>query len=49
MDLRSHSFMAVLSPEVADELVGRERAELAREFPAGVLSVPMRVYLAVGR
>jgi SAM-dependent methyltransferase len=49
VDLRSHSFMAVLSPEAADELVGRQRAELGREFPAGVLSVPMRVYLAVGR
>jgi SAM-dependent methyltransferase len=49
LDLRSHSFMAVLSPEAADELVGRQRAELAREFPEGVLSVPMRVYLAVGR
>jgi ubiquinone/menaquinone biosynthesis C-methylase UbiE len=49
VDLRSHSFMAVLSPEAADELVGRQRAALGREFPAGVLSVPMRVYLAVGR
>ncbi|WP_336207458.1 class I SAM-dependent methyltransferase [Nonomuraea sp. LPB2021202275-12-8] len=49
LDLRSHSYMAALSPEAADELVGWQRAELEREFPAGVLSVPMRVYLAVGR
>lgn len=49
LDLRSHSYMAALSPERADELVGRQRAELRKEFPEGVLSVPMRVYLAVGK
>ncbi|MEW9549950.1 class I SAM-dependent methyltransferase [Nonomuraea sp. NPDC050783] len=49
LDLRSHSYMAALSPEAADALVERQRAELRREFPEGVLSVPMRVYLAVGR
>lgn len=40
---------AAVAAVLADELVGRQRAELEREFPAGVLSVPMRVYLAVGR
>jgi hypothetical protein len=49
LDLRSHSYMAALSPEAADELVERQRAELRKAFPEGVLSVPMRVYLAVGR
>jgi ubiquinone/menaquinone biosynthesis C-methylase UbiE len=49
LDLRSHSYMAALAPPEADALVGRQRAELEREFPGGVLSVPMRVYLAVGR
>ncbi|MEV4218899.1 class I SAM-dependent methyltransferase [Nonomuraea sp. NPDC049725] len=49
LDLRSHSYMAALSAGAADELVERQRAELTREFPGGVLSVPMRVYLAVGR
>ncbi|MCK2213929.1 class I SAM-dependent methyltransferase [Actinomadura sp. ATCC 31491] len=49
LDLRSHSYMAALSPEAADALVERQRAELRREFPEGLLSVPMRVYLAVGR
>ncbi|MFI7702941.1 class I SAM-dependent methyltransferase [Nonomuraea sp. NPDC049480] len=49
LDLRSHSYMAALSPEAADALVRRQRAELREEFPEGVLSVPMRVYLAVGR
>ncbi|MEV4469961.1 class I SAM-dependent methyltransferase [Nonomuraea salmonea] len=49
LDLRSHSYMAALSPERADEVVGRRRAELRAAFPEGVLSVPMRVYLAVGR
>ncbi|MFI6924919.1 class I SAM-dependent methyltransferase [Nonomuraea spiralis] len=49
LDLRSHSYMAALSPEAADELVGRQRRELREAFPEGVLSVPMRVYLAVGR
>ncbi|TMR89650.1 class I SAM-dependent methyltransferase [Nonomuraea basaltis] len=49
LDLRSHSYMAALSPEAADALVERRRAELREEFPEGVLSVPMRVYLAVGR
>ncbi|HEX4816115.1 MAG TPA: class I SAM-dependent methyltransferase [Nonomuraea sp.] len=49
LDLRSHSYMAALSPEAADALVERQRAELRGEFPEGVLSVPMRVYLAVGR
>jgi SAM-dependent methyltransferase len=49
LDLRSHSYMAALDPEAADELVERQRVELRAEFPEGVLSVPMRVYLAVGR
>ncbi|MFG1697788.1 class I SAM-dependent methyltransferase [Nonomuraea sp. NPDC049309] len=49
LDLRSHSYMAALSPERADEVVARRRAELRAAFPEGVLSVPMRVYLAVGR
>lgn len=49
LDLRSHSFMAALPPEAADELVERRRAELLSVFPDGGLSVPMRVYLAVGR
>ncbi|MEV0619703.1 class I SAM-dependent methyltransferase [Nonomuraea sp. NPDC050404] len=49
LDLRSHSYMAALSQERADEVVERQRAELRREFPEGVLSVPMRVYLAVGK
>ncbi|MFI7615962.1 class I SAM-dependent methyltransferase [Nonomuraea terrae] len=49
LGLRSHSYMAALAPERADELVERQRAELRGEFPEGVLSVPMRVYLAVGR
>ncbi|MEU1390198.1 MULTISPECIES: class I SAM-dependent methyltransferase [unclassified Nonomuraea] len=49
LDLRSHSYMAALSPDAADELVGRQRGELRKAFPEGVLSVPMRVYLAVGR
>ncbi|NUT10852.1 MAG: class I SAM-dependent methyltransferase [Nonomuraea sp.] len=49
LDLRSHSYMAALSQEAADELVERQRVELRKAFPEGVLSVPMRVYLAVGR
>ncbi|MFI6600809.1 class I SAM-dependent methyltransferase [Nonomuraea sp. NPDC050536] len=49
LDLRSHSYMAVLPRETADELVGRRRAELAEVFPEGLLAVPMRTYLAVGR
>ncbi|WP_219467662.1 class I SAM-dependent methyltransferase [Nonomuraea rhizosphaerae] len=49
LDLRSHSYMAALSSEAADELVALQRAELQREFPEGVLSVPMRVYMAVGK
>lgn len=49
LDLRSHSYMAVLPGEAADELVGRRRAELAAAFPEGLLAVPMRTYLAVGR
>ncbi|MFC4011871.1 class I SAM-dependent methyltransferase [Nonomuraea purpurea] len=49
LGLRSYSYMAALPPDAADELVERQRAELRREFPEGVLSVPMRVYLAVGR
>jgi SAM-dependent methyltransferase len=47
--LRSHSYMAALPAETADALVERQRTELRREFPEGMLSVPMRVYLAVGR
>jgi len=39
----------LVGPEAADALVERQRAELRMEFPEGVLSVPMRVYLAVGR
>ncbi|MFI6324490.1 class I SAM-dependent methyltransferase [Nonomuraea sp. NPDC050556] len=49
LDLRSHSYMAALPPEVADAVVDRQRRALKRVFPQGVLSVPMRVYLAVGR
>ena len=49
LDLRSHSYMAALSADRADELVEGQRAELRKAFPEGVLSVPMRVYLAVGR
>ncbi|GAA2210395.1 class I SAM-dependent methyltransferase [Nonomuraea monospora] len=49
LDLRSHSYMAALSPERADEVVEGQRVALREAFPEGVLSVPMRVYLAVGR
>ncbi|MFI6298435.1 class I SAM-dependent methyltransferase [Nonomuraea sp. NPDC050790] len=49
LDLRSHSYVAALPDERADELVERRRGELRRDFPDGMLSVPMRVYLAVGR
>lgn len=49
LGMRSHSYMAELPPEAADALVERRRAELRRTFPGGVVSVPMRVYLAVGR
>ncbi|TMR12209.1 class I SAM-dependent methyltransferase [Nonomuraea turkmeniaca] len=49
LGLRSHSYMAALSAEAADALVERQRAALREDFPEGVLSVPMRVYLAVGR
>lgn len=48
-DLRSHSYVAALEPEIADRLVERERDELGRVFDDGDLIVPMRVYLAVGR
>jgi hypothetical protein len=41
--------MAAMSPQAADALVERQRVELLKVFPEGVLSVPMRVYLAVGR
>ncbi|MFD1934627.1 class I SAM-dependent methyltransferase [Nonomuraea mangrovi] len=49
LDLRSHSYMVTMPQEAADELVAMQRAELLRVFPEGVLTVPMRVYLAVGR
>ncbi|WP_084958749.1 class I SAM-dependent methyltransferase [Thermoactinospora rubra] len=49
LGLRSHSYMAALDPAAADELVEGQRELLRREFPDGMLSVPMRVYLAVGR
>ncbi|SDM42650.1 class I SAM-dependent methyltransferase [Nonomuraea jiangxiensis] len=49
LGLRSHSYMAAMSPGAADELVEWQRVELREAFPEGVLSVPMRVYLAVGR
>ncbi|WP_327088833.1 methyltransferase domain-containing protein [Nonomuraea sp. NBC_01738] len=49
LDLRSHSYMAALPAGRADDLVARRRAELLEVFPDGMLSVPMRVYLAVGR
>ena len=49
LNLRSHSYMAALAPGAADDLVARQRAELRKVFPEGVLYVPMRVYLAVGR
>lgn len=48
-DLRSHSYVAALDPEIAERLVERERDELTRVFAHGDLTVPMRVYLAVGR
>ncbi|MEU6412385.1 methyltransferase domain-containing protein [Microbispora sp. NPDC046933] len=48
-DLRSHSYMARMEVDVVTELLARERAELGRVFPDGRLTVPMRVYLAVGR
>lgn len=49
LDLRSHSYMAALSPEAADAVVDLQRTELTKVFRDGMLSVPMRVYLAVGR
>ncbi|MFG3441431.1 class I SAM-dependent methyltransferase [Nonomuraea sp. NPDC047897] len=49
LGMRSHSYMAELPPEAADALVDRQRARLRGTFPGGVVSVPMRVYLAVGR
>ncbi|MEU7003336.1 class I SAM-dependent methyltransferase [Nonomuraea sp. NPDC046570] len=49
LNLRSHSYMAAMAVEAADELVARQRVELSRVYPGGLLSVPMRVYLAVGR
>ncbi|MGI5267854.1 class I SAM-dependent methyltransferase [Nonomuraea sp. CA-218870] len=49
LGLRSHSYMAAMPEAEADALVERQRAELVKEFPGGVMSVPMRVYLAVGR
>ncbi|MEV1200106.1 SAM-dependent methyltransferase, partial [Microbispora rosea] len=49
VDLRSHSYMARMEGDVVAELLARERAELGRVFPDGRLTVPMRVYLAVGR
>ncbi|GAA4050210.1 class I SAM-dependent methyltransferase [Nonomuraea soli] len=49
LDLRSHSYMAALDPGQADELVGRLRGRLDGDAQEGVLTVPMRVYLAVGR
>jgi SAM-dependent methyltransferase len=48
-DLRSHSFVASLGPPRADDLITRERAELTRVFPGQRLTIPMRVYLVVGR
>ncbi|MCT9929735.1 methyltransferase domain-containing protein [Planotetraspora sp. A-T 1434] len=48
-DLRSYSYVAALDPESVEELVTRERAELRKVFADGRLTVPMRVYLAVGR
>lgn len=49
LHLRSHSYMAALPRREADALVERQEAELRAQFPEGMLSVPMRVYLAVGR
>ncbi|WP_244360075.1 class I SAM-dependent methyltransferase [Microbispora triticiradicis] len=48
-DLRTHSYMASMDGDVVADLIARERAELGRVFPGGRLTVPMRVYLAVGR
>ncbi|WP_214103634.1 class I SAM-dependent methyltransferase [Acrocarpospora catenulata] len=48
-DLRSHSYVAALNLAHADRLIDRERGELLRVFPDGDLTIPMRVYLAVGR
>ncbi|MFG1825378.1 class I SAM-dependent methyltransferase [Microbispora bryophytorum] len=48
-DLRSHSYMARMEGDVVAGLLARERAELGRVFPDGRVTVPMRVYLAVGR
>ncbi|GAA1292725.1 methyltransferase [Planotetraspora silvatica] len=48
-DLRSHSYVAILDTEAMEELMARERAELFKVFGDGRMTVPMRVYLAVGR
>ncbi|GIH23706.1 methyltransferase [Acrocarpospora phusangensis] len=47
-DLRSHSYVAAMPETAADELIARERGELLRVFPDGDMTIPMRVYLAVG-
>lgn len=48
-DLHSHSYIASMDAAEATEILARERGELGRVFPDGRLTVPMRVYLAVGR
>ncbi|GAA5083018.1 class I SAM-dependent methyltransferase [Thermocatellispora tengchongensis] len=49
LDMRSHSWVASMPAEEVEALVARQRTELGRVFPGGVLDVPMRVYLVVGR
>lgn len=48
LDLRSHSYVAALDPERVEELVAEQRELLAAVAENGLLTVPMRVYLAVG-
>ncbi|GAA2231514.1 class I SAM-dependent methyltransferase [Kitasatospora cystarginea] len=47
-DLRSKSFIAVLSEREREAVLAAERAALLAEFPAGLLSEPFTVRLAVG-
>jgi ubiquinone/menaquinone biosynthesis C-methylase UbiE len=48
-DLLSHSYLAALPRDAARRVLAARRAELLEAFPEGALTVPMRVYLAVGR
>jgi hypothetical protein len=47
-DLRSHSYVASMPEAAADALLDRERGEILRVFPDGNMTIPMRVYPAVG-